>query len=698
VRIYVTHIAGRVNRELYDKGLDRLRLAGAEIVHDGRFLEGGHPYLADADDAARLADLQRALTMPGIDAIICARGGYGTMRTLAAGAAGEPLLFPQVTRRLICGFSDVTALHLHAQSRGMISVHGPVVTSLASDPDPDAAVRLLRHLRAPRAEARHELQWLVPPETPGPVSGRLVGGNLAIIAACVHEYADLLADAILLLEDVGEPAYRLDRDLQTLRDATLHAPPAAVVLGKFTRCDACAGVLSDQLGSWGVPVATGLPSGHEFPNLPLTLGVEWSLSQTSDDDPVLATRPLAEVAGAMANPVAASRPASEQWLVGASAAAPASDDLVATANQGLAAALTRLADDLLGVPLGSAIAIRVVEHGRTIASVDRGKLWRTAARGCEGEAPPAGPDALFDLASLTKPLATAILMHQAIEAGAVSLQSLAPPSVLASGQSTLADLLRHGSGLPAYERIFERTRPMRAPSSPSVEEQAVAADLFRRIRVRAARVGRPAYSDPGYIALGRWLEVLAGQPLDALFRTNVALRAGTSSLGYRRLSSLSAEDDSAARSVFTEYCDWRETCLAGVVHDENAQELDGVAGHAGLFGTADDVAKLVIRLMDERPVILSAEGRERMWSTDWLLPGGTHTLGWDTPSPIGSTVGEGFTSGAVVGHLGFTGTSVWIDRARGRAVVALTNRVHGGREVPGINAWRRALHTLAWGA
>lgn len=694
MRIYVTHIAGRVAPELFQQGVSRLREAGATVVYDERFIGGDHAYLAHADDRVRLADLQRALTMPGIDAIVCARGGYGTMRTLAAGERGEPLLFPEVLHRPICGFSDITALHLHLNARDIPSVHGPVVTSLALDPDPDAAVRLLQHLREPDREAWHELEWLVRPPSSRPIEGRLLGGNLALISACIHEYASRVAGSILLLEDVGESPYRLDRYLQTLRDATALAPPAAVVLGDFTRCADASGVLQDQLSAWGVPVAGGLRAGHDYPNLPLTLGMTWSLAEGEDGMAELTNGPHPCAMGIKRRRFVGS--VAPTWTVEMDPDGP-SPMPTARVHALLQNDLSSLADNLLTVPLGSAVAIRVYLRGRAIASVDAGTHWRAGARGSTGEGPATGPESSFDLASLTKPLATAILCHQAIEAGVVSLNTLAPESVV-SGQATLADLLRHCSGLPAHERLFERTRALRAPGTiVPREERAFIASLYDRVRVDPNRVGRHTYSDLGYIALGRWLELLGDQTLDTLFATNIARPAGCTRLGFRRLSDLERIQPQAERAVvWTEHCPWRDAPLAGIVHDENAQELDGVAGHAGLFGTADDVGRLVCGLMGDRPDVLSAASRDRMWSTDWLAVSGSHTLGWDTPSGEQSTAGKGFTDGAVVGHLGFTGTSVWVDRATQTAVVALTNRVHGGRDVAGINAWRRTLHTKVW--
>ena len=157
---------------------------------------------------------------PSVGAILAARGGYGTMRVLEKLPDDLPL-----NARWICGFSDITALHLWSATRGMPSIHGPVVTSLALDPNPDAAASLLRFLQQPLAPRTWSGLRCV---HPGKARGRLLGGNLALVSAMVGtSYCPDLSGAILFLEDVGEPLYRLDRMLTTLRMAMgLHVASA----------------------------------------------------------------------------------------------------------------------------------------------------------------------------------------------------------------------------------------------------------------------------------------------------------------------------------------------------------------------------------------------------------------------------------------------------------------------------------------
>jgi CubicO group peptidase (beta-lactamase class C family) len=146
----------------------------------------------------------------------------------------------------------------------------------------------------------------------------------------------------------------------------------------------------------------------------------------------------------------------------------------------------------------------------------------------------------------------------------------------------------------------------------------------------------------------------------------------------------------------TERCPWRKRVLCGEVHDDNAYAMGGVAGHAGLFGAARDVDTVLGRLSacwsgtDE--FIPQAVLRE-FWTRDTAVPQSTWTLGWDTPSPSASQAGTRF-SPTTVGHLGFTGTSLWLDLERGRHVILLTNRVHPSRDNNAIKEFRPMIHDL----
>lgn len=240
-------------------------------------------YLA-GDDARRLEEWREAVADPEARAIFCARGGYGAMRLLPA---VDPA--PLVERpKALVGFSDVGALHCVLNRAGLATVHGPVVTQLGRAPD-DA----LRHLEAllsgaaPRAGA-----WDAPAPgaglaaartlRPGRASGLLLGGTLAILAHLQGTpFAPQLDGAILLLEDVGEKPYRIDRYLTQLRLAGALRHVAAVAVGQLTDCDdagvLAADVVREAVLALGVPAVEGLPVGHEDRNFAVPLGARATL-------------------------------------------------------------------------------------------------------------------------------------------------------------------------------------------------------------------------------------------------------------------------------------------------------------------------------------------------------------------------------------------------------------------------------------
>jgi muramoyltetrapeptide carboxypeptidase len=232
-------------------------------------------YLA-APDAQRAAELLNALTAPDVDAVMAARGGYGVTRLL-------PLLSQQLPRlreappRLVAGFSDITALHLFLWGTvGWRSLHGPVCTSLAHEPE-HSRLHFVDMMSGRGVGARLTGEgW----GSPAVVEGRLCGGNLAVLMALVGTpwWPDLRG-AVLLLEDVDERPHRLDRMLTQLMAVTDGLRGVAgVALGHFTRCnDDQKGhrgldTLRSVLGGAPFPVVAGLPVGHEAPNLALPHG------------------------------------------------------------------------------------------------------------------------------------------------------------------------------------------------------------------------------------------------------------------------------------------------------------------------------------------------------------------------------------------------------------------------------------------
>ncbi len=251
----------------FERGVARLR-DRYEVRYAEDLLER-KGYLA-GDDARRLAELARALSDPGVHALVAARGGYGATRLLD----GIDIAAIRAANKLLVGFSDVTALHVAWLRAGVRAIHGPMVAALG-----DASGALLdRWIAAVEGATPPELGGLEPIAA-GTAEGPLVGGNLAVLAALVGTpYAPPIDGAILFLEDVGERPYRVDRMLTTLRHAGWLARVRGVVLGAFT--ESAAGpdgvaiehVLRERLSGLGIPVAAGVPAGHVDDNLELPLG------------------------------------------------------------------------------------------------------------------------------------------------------------------------------------------------------------------------------------------------------------------------------------------------------------------------------------------------------------------------------------------------------------------------------------------
>jgi muramoyltetrapeptide carboxypeptidase len=225
-------------------------------------------YLA-GDDPRRLAELWAALEEPETAAILCARGGYGTMRLLDR----LPTDRIRRARKLLVGFSDVTALHAAWARAGLRSLHGPMVATLG-DAREGLVDRFVGALTGGRPAPRP-----LEPVVPGRAEAPLLGGNLAVLASLSGTpYFPPLAGSVLFLEDVGERPYRVDRMLTQLRLAGVFAEVAGVVVGAFTECKpgpdgvTVESVLRDRLGDLRVPVAFGLPAGHVEDNLELPLG------------------------------------------------------------------------------------------------------------------------------------------------------------------------------------------------------------------------------------------------------------------------------------------------------------------------------------------------------------------------------------------------------------------------------------------
>jgi muramoyltetrapeptide carboxypeptidase len=272
--VHVVAPAGPFDRPAFEAGL-ALIAQRYSLQYDPGLFES-HRYLA-GDDRRRRDELSRALLDSRSRALFCARGGYGVMRLL------PELPLADVAPTMLVGFSDVTALHFALQARGHISIHGPVLTQLGKQP-PDVQERLFRLLESPEPP---------PPLTgsatyvPGTAEGPLIGGNLSLVTHLLGTpFMPSLDGAILLLEDVGERPYRLDRMWTHLRLAGVFERVRGIVLGDFNECEeknasyTAADVLRSLAEETGLPCAAGFPIGHAAINQPVPLGTAVRLDAT----------------------------------------------------------------------------------------------------------------------------------------------------------------------------------------------------------------------------------------------------------------------------------------------------------------------------------------------------------------------------------------------------------------------------------
>ena len=303
----------------------------------------------------------------------------------------------------------------------------------------------------------------------------------------------------------------------------------------------------------------------------------------------------------------------------------------------------------------------------------------------------------FDLASVTKPFVAATAAALA-RRGLLSLDDpLTTPGLSATGAvaepgPSLAQLLSHRAGLEAHRRLYAPLEEKR----PFEKARAIATALSsRRAECRDVPPGSdcpPLYSDLGYLLAGETLAASARLDLDTLVAREVTapleLRVGSARQWLRAAPSFSVD------AAPTENVTFRGGLLRGVVHDENAWALagHGIAGHAGLFGTAPAVARFGMALLD------ALAGRQRGWLDTAAVrrmveprEGGTLRMGFDGKSATGSAAGDVASSDSF-GHLGFTGTSLWCDPRLGRVSVLLTNRVCPTRAHTAIRAARPRVH------
>ncbi|WP_294238647.1 serine hydrolase [uncultured Sphingomonas sp.] len=323
---------------------------------------------------------------------------------------------------------------------------------------------------------------------------------------------------------------------------------------------------------------------------------------------------------------------------------------------------------------GAVVAIGV--KGRLVALRSFGRMSSTP------DAPPMPRDAIFDLASLTKVVGTTTAAELLYDRGLLDLDrpvvAYLPAFAAAPGHDriTVRHLLSHSSGLFTTDLLWQHSR----------NRQELLA-LIDHMPVAWAPGSHYQYRDENLILMGEIVERLSGKPLDRFLQDKAFGPLGMKDTGFnpparRRDRIAPTEQD----DVF------RHRLIRGEVHDENAYVLGGVAGHAGLFSTARDLAKLAELYLRDGRGLLKPSTIAAFTTRQAEPPGTSRALGWDMPDPSGSFAGPRAAPDALI-HTGFTGTSLYIDRKRDAFIVLLTNRVNPTRDNKRIFEARIAIHT-----
>ena len=340
-----------------------------------------------------------------------------------------------------------------------------------------------------------------------------------------------------------------------------------------------------------------------------------------------------------------------------------------------------------GVCSGLALGIYAYNGGREKRSII--SLGRSRN---DGKGRKVTGNTFFDLASLTKPLCTVLgtccLIQKKQLAWQTKVTDLVPYSLQPGLRTITVDqLLTHSAGLIAYKPLYALYKPVHRRE---IKEDLLCAFLAEK---KAYDPGSACvYSDIGFMLLGTIIEQLSGMSLDEFFSSQVAAPIGVEDrVLFRRLP---GNEGWGKEVAATEQCLWRQRLLQGEVHDEHAWLMNGVAGHAGLFGTITGVLAMVEYILHAwkgrtahpgfSQEILEQALTKKYADRPWCR-------GFDTPAAQGSSAGS-FFSEKSVGHLGYTGTSFWIDPEQEIVVVLLTNRVHPDRNNEGIKSFRPVLH------
>ena len=338
--------------------------------------------------------------------------------------------------------------------------------------------------------------------------------------------------------------------------------------------------------------------------------------------------------------------------------------------------IVALVDEALASELGSAAAVSVGDAGVEVFRYVRGHTRRVPDLG-----EPIDEHAMWDLASLTKPMATAAIAMVLVGEGKLDVDAPVRRFISdASTTGTIGQLLAHAAGCVAHVEFFRELR-----EHPPADPRTALVDMAARTPANPPG-GERVYSDLGYIMLGAIVERASGLPLEHAFHRLIARPLG--------LVARYAGSEPITNAIATEL-DYRGL-VCGRVHDDNAYFGGNVCGHAGLFATIGDVARFAAS------VVAAANGVQTAFEPAIVkrFISARPPLGWDTPSSVPgvSHAGDRWPREHAIGHLGFTGTSLWLDLANRRWVALLANRVHptrGGDTADRIKTLRRAVADAA---
>ncbi len=652
----------------FDRGLTIIRSMGFKVeLPAGIFSANG--FLA-GDDHCRAEMVNNAFKSPESKAIICARGGYGSIRIL------DKLEYDVIRKnpKIFVGFSDVTSLLTTIYEKcKLVTFHGPTITSLA-----DADVETINALFSmfSSGQVLTLCDSTAVSLRPGLAKGPVIGGNLTTLCHLVGTpFEPGFQNHILFLEDRGEAPYRIDRMLTQMKMAGCFEGLLGLILGSFSDCGALSDIFSifdDCFSGLNIPILAGFKVGHEKSNMVLPIGLEATLN--SDEKYLCYHMP--SVILNSGKPGCRIKSGSFQ-------------------NNSQKKLLTPEKGTCFGEIDNMMIeaAKRFVFPGAVLLFSQEGSIMFHKAYGISNifSGSPVELDTIFDLASLTKPLATATSFMALVRDRKITLtdtlgQILPEFNQLELKKIQIGQLLSHTSGLPAYHPFFRVLEKY-----PPHKRETQLRQMLVNIPLQNPIGNTTLYSDLGFMILSWIIQRLADSRIDRFADDEVFKPLGLENLYYQDIFKKKKKAGYAA----TEICPWRKTLIEGLVHDENTFVLGGVGGHAGLFGTAQDIHRLLNHLL----TIYNDELFQGLFPSYVVKSflkkrkGFARVMGFDTPSEKNSSSGHLFSQDSV-GHLGFTGTSFWMDLKRSVIIILLTNRIHPDRNNEKLKKFRPTLHNI----